>query len=85
VNVEKMSKLIDCFVETFGIERKAVTSKLAYQSIPQWDSVGHMALIAAIEDTFNVVLDTDDIIGMSDVAKAQEILQKHGVTVDVVA
>ena len=79
-----MTKLIDCFVETFGIDRKKVSPKLAYQSIPQWDSVGHMALVAAIEDTFNVVLDTDDIIGMSDVAKAEEILLKHGITLDAV-
>jgi acyl carrier protein len=58
---------------------------LAYQSIPEWDSVGHMALVAEIENTFNVTLDTDDIIGMSDVAKALEILQKHGVVLDAVA
>ena len=80
-----MDKLIDCFVRTFGIERERVTVKLAYQSIPEWDSVGHMALVAEIENTFNVTLDTDDIIGMSDVAKALEILQKHGVVLDAVA
>jgi acyl carrier protein len=80
-----MNKLIDCFVRTFGIERERVTLKLAYQSIPEWDSVAHMALVAEIEDTFNVTLDTDDIIGMSDVAKALEILQKHGVVLDAVA
>jgi acyl carrier protein len=80
-----MNKLIDCFVRTFGIERERVTLKLAYQSIPEWDSVGHMALVAEIENTFNVTLDTDDIIGMSDVAKALEILQKHGVVLDAVA
>jgi acyl carrier protein len=59
--------------------------KLAYQSIPQWDSVAHMALVAEIENTFNVTLDTDDIIGMSDVSKAVEILRKHGVALDVPA
>jgi acyl carrier protein len=80
-----MSKLIDCFVRTFGIERERVTLKLAYQSIPEWDSVGHMALVAEIENTFNVTLDTDDIIGMSDMAKALEILQKHRVVLDAVA
>jgi acyl carrier protein len=80
-----MNKLIDCFVQTFAIERERVNLKLAYQSIPQWDSVGHMALVAEIENTFNVTLDTDDIIGMSDVAKAVEILRKHGVPLDAVA
>jgi acyl carrier protein len=79
-----MNKLIDCFVRTFGIEREKVTLELAYQSIQQWDSVGHMALVAEIENTFDVVLDTDDIIGMSDVSKATAILQKHGVTLDAI-
>ena len=80
-----MQKLIDCFVQTFAIEPAQVAPALAYQSIPQWDSVGHMALVAEIENTFNVTLDTDDIIGMSDVSKAVDILRKHGVTLDATA
>jgi acyl carrier protein len=39
-----------------------------------------MTLVAAIEQEFDLMLDTDDIIGMSSVAKAEEILRKHGVT-----
>ena len=73
-----MNRLIDCFVQVFAIEREKVTPGLAYQSIAQWDSVGHMALVTEIENQFNVTLDTDDIIGMSDVAKAVEILTRHG-------
>ena len=73
-----MKKLSDCFVQVFAIESEKVTPDLAYQSIPQWDSVGHMALVAEIENEFNVTLDTDDIIGMSDFAKAVEILTRHG-------
>ena len=80
-----MNRLIECFVQTFAIERNQVTPGLAYQSIPQWDSVGHMALVAEIENVFNVTLDTDDIIGMSDVSKAVAILGKHGVALDAVA
>ena len=80
-----MDKLIEGFVQTFAIERGAVVPGLAYQSIPQWDSAAHMALVAEIENVFNVTLDTDDIIGMSDVAKAVEILKKHGVELDAAA
>lgn len=80
-----MNKLIDCFVQTFAIEKEAVTRELAYQSIPQWDSVGHMALVAEIENTFNVTFDTDDIIGMSDFSKAVEMLKKHGVVLNALA
>ena len=77
-----MERLLECFAQTFGINRDHVTLKLAYQSIPEWDSVGHMALVAEIETVFDIRLDTDDIIGMSDVAKAIQIVQKHGVTLN---
>ncbi|HET9985583.1 MAG TPA: acyl carrier protein [Longimicrobiales bacterium] len=77
-----MRKLVDCFVETFAIERDQVTPDLAYQTIAQWDSIGHMALVAEIENAFDVTLDTDEIIAMSDVGKAVEILRKHGVALD---
>jgi acyl carrier protein len=80
-----MNRLIDCFVQTLAIKREQVTLNLTYQSIPEWDSVGHMALVGEIENTFNVTLDTDDIIGMSDVAKAVEILRKHGVALNAIA
>ena len=72
-------RLIKSFVESLGISAGQVIDTLAYQSIKQWDSVGHMALVAALETEFNVMLDTDDIIGMSSVGVAKQILQKHGV------
>ena len=32
---------------------------LKYQAIPEWDSVGHMGLIAALEDAFDIMMDKD--------------------------
>lgn len=48
---------------------------------PRWDSVGHMALVAELEDRFGIALETDDMIDMSSYAKAIEILRRHGVEV----
>ena len=73
-------KLIKCFVEALGVSPETVTDGLAYNSIKQWDSVGHMALVAAIEGEFNVMLDTDEIIAMSSVAVAEQILRRHSVS-----
>jgi len=50
---------------------------LEYQSISEWDSVGHMSLIAAIEDEFDIMMDTDDIIDFSSFEKGLEILTKN--------
>jgi acyl carrier protein len=73
-------KLITAFVEALAIDAAQVVDELKYRAIPQWDSVAHMALIASIENQFDVLIDTDDVIDLSSVAKAKEILIKHGVT-----
>ncbi|MBF0449329.1 MAG: acyl carrier protein [Candidatus Magnetomorum sp.] len=71
--------MITCFVEALGISEEDVVNTLEYNSIPQWDSVAHMQLIAALEEAFDIMLDTDDIIDMSSVAKARQILQKYDI------
>lgn len=73
-----LEKLTNVFTETFGINAEA-TKGLKYQDIEAWDSVGHMALIAAIEDTFGITMDTDDIIDLSSFEKAQQILVKYDI------
>ena len=44
-----------------------------------WDSLAHMVLVANIERTFDIMLDTEDVIGMSGFARAKEIITSHGI------
>lgn len=74
--------LIDGFAAALAIPQEQVTDDLAYNSIPQWDSIAHMTLVAELESRFDVMMDTDDIIDMSSVAKARDIICKYGVTFD---
>ena len=48
-----------------------------YATIPQWDSVAHMSLIAAIEEGFDIMIDAEDVIDMNSFAKAKKIVAKH--------
>ena len=73
------SRLHQAFAKGLGIPVEQVSDELTYNTIPQWDSVAHMNLVAELELTFDVMLDTDDIIDMSSVAKAREILARYGV------
>ena len=73
-----LEKYTNVFVEAFGITADQ-TPGLAYQGIEAWDSVGHMTLIAAIEDAFGIMMDTDDIIDLSSFEKGKEILAKYNV------
>ncbi len=69
-------KYVNAFVEALEVSEDQV-SDLKYQEIPNWDSVGHMSLIAAIEDSFDIMMDTDDIIDLSSFEKGMEILSKN--------
>ncbi|MCE8556941.1 acyl carrier protein [Ruegeria pomeroyi] len=72
--------LVKAFCETLEIDAAIVKDELAYNSIKEWDSIAHMQLVAALEESFDIMLDTDDIIDMSSVAKAKEILAKYDVS-----
>jgi len=76
-NLEKYSKV---FTKTFSID-KSMLKKLKYQSIPEWDSVGHMSMISALEDTFKITIEMDDIIDFSSFEFGKKILKKYKVII----
>ena len=73
-----MDKYVGIFMESLGVDKEQLDS-LEYQDVPEWDSVGHMALMAALEEAFDIMLDTDDIIDFSSFEKGKEILAKYDV------
>ena len=76
-NLEKYNK---AFTESLELTENKLTG-LQYQGVELWDSVGHMTLMAAIEDAFDNMLETDDIIDFSSYEKGKEILtQNYGIT-----
>jgi acyl carrier protein len=52
------------FQRTLGLGEEVDLMKAAYGWIDGWDSVAHMQLIAAIEEAFDVMLETDKVIAM---------------------
>ncbi len=76
--MSNLQKYIDAFKETFEVEESEV-SALEYQGIPAWDSVGHMSLIALLEEAFDLMMEMDDIIEFSSFEKGKEILGKYNV------
>jgi len=76
-NIEKYTQV---FVEVFNVTEEEA-KVLTLQAIAAWDSVGHMSLIAALEDTFDIMMDTDDIIDFSSFDKGKEIMRKYDVEI----
>lgn len=50
---------------------------LEFSKSELWDSIGHMKLIAALEEEFGISIDINDILGMSSYPIAREIIQKY--------
>ena len=78
-NLEKYKK---AYTESLSLDQKVNIEGLEYNSIPEWDSIGHMALISALEDEFKISIETDDIIDFSSFKKGIEILSKYSVDVN---
>lgn len=69
-------KYLNVFKEILNVT-EAQVSDLTYQGVENWDSVGHMALISALEEAFDIMMDTDDIIDFSSYEKGKEILASN--------
>lgn len=67
------------FETALSIPAEEISDSLSYAKHPKWDSTAHMMLIAELESAYDIMLDTDDIIDMSSVDKAKEILMKYDV------
>ena len=76
-----LEKYRNAFVEGLGVSEDQVEG-LKFQEVTEWDSVGHMGLIAAMEEAFDIMLDTDDIVDFSSFETGKEILKKYDVVID---
>lgn len=71
-------KYVEAFKASLDVREEQLTG-LKYQDIPAWDSVGHMGLVAELEDAFDIMMETDDIVDFSSFEKGMEILQKYDI------
>ena len=74
-------KYDNAFKESFEIEQSDLKDELEYNTIETWDSIGHMQLMAELEDSFDIMIDTDDILNFGTYAIGIEILAKYDVDI----
>lgn len=79
--MDNRQKYIQAFIENFSVEEAVLIAGLEYNDVPEWDSIGHMGLIASLEDAFDISMETDDIIELSSYSKGIELMSKYDVTI----
>ena len=79
--MENLIRYRKVYMNVFSIVEEDVVAALKYQSHPNWDSLGHMTLVAALESEFSISMDMDDVIDLESFEKGIEILAKYNVSV----
>ena len=74
-------KYDQAFMTAFDIGDAALGPDLKYESIQEWDSIGHMGLIAELEDSLDISMEMDDIIDFSSYEKGKEIIKKYNINI----
>lgn len=77
-NKDKYDKV---FIDCFGVTPDQLNDKFVYQCVAAWDSVGHMGMIAALEEAFNIMMETEDIIEFGSYTIGIEKMKKYGIDV----
>jgi len=72
---ELLNKIRSAFKAAFHIDPRTITMDTVPSDIPQWDSMGHVTLASALEQTFDLTLDVVDLMAMEDVKKIFRIMQ----------
>ncbi|NGY61675.1 acyl carrier protein [Lentzea sp. NEAU-D13] len=76
--MDLQQRLRNTFVEALALGEDVDVENLKYRDIDEWDSVGHMALVAAIEDEFDVQFETEQVIDMSSFKVSLDMLKDLG-------
>lgn len=75
-----LEKYTQAFCDAFDIDATTAVT-LKFQDIEAWDSVGHMGLVTALEDAFDIMLEPDDIVDLNSFEKGKELLKKYDIEI----
>ena len=70
--MEEQLKLL--FANILNIEKNKIDNDLKMGDIPNWDSLGHLNLITAIEEEFNIFISNDEILELNSFEKFHDFL-----------
>lgn len=76
-NIEKYNQI---FINLFQTTKQSLPT-LTYQGLDTWDSIGHMKMIAELEETFDIMIEMDDILDFSSYSKGLTIIEKYGISI----
>lgn len=68
-----------CFTSVLNVSEDELNEGFTFKDIDIWDSLAHLTLIAEIEDEFDIMLESDDILNFGSYNNGIVILKKYEV------
>jgi len=78
-NIDKLNKV---FTEVFEVEKNQLGSDFSIDNVDNWDSVTQLSLVSDIEDEFDIMIDSDDILDFKSYDAAKVIIAKYEVNLE---
>ncbi len=78
--MKNLEKYNNVFINSLKVDLD-ILDDLKYQDVETWESLGHMHLMSALEEAFDIMIDMDDIIDFSSYRKGIEILKKYNIEI----
>ena len=75
--VQLDGKLKQIVIDTLKIPEADYSEDLVAGDHPQWDSIGHVNLLMAVEHGFEIAFDVTDAIDIESVADLQDMVRKY--------
>lgn len=72
------TKIENIFREVFDDDQLQLSDGLSSETLPTWDSLGHIRLVSALEDELSLTFTLEDIEAMTSVAKILAVLDAKG-------
>ena len=75
-NLEKYNAI---FTEVFGVTVYQLGDNYSKETVSEWDSVHQLNIISLLEETFDLMLDPEDIMACTSYNAGKDILTKNGI------
>jgi len=71
-------RALEWLTNIFAVKGRSVSVSDTRDSLPEWDSLGSLLLLSALEEEHNIVISADDLAEMNAVREVFELLERHG-------
>ena len=77
-----LEKYNEIFMNNFRVDKSILNKEFTSDKVENWDSLAHLQLVAELEETFDIMFDTDDIFELTSYDKGKDILKKYEIILE---